>query len=141
MSLARAFPCYAFLLALLCAPAAAQEGPRVSLELCVVRSALVCGVDQVRVGETIKVRVTSPVSGRLSLIDENADSLQSSIVPLPGSSALIIVEAGRALDLPPPGEPIEFIVTEPAGNSILRATVLPNDGPRVTGVKPYRVVR
>lgn len=104
-------------------------GSQVSLEICVGASQ--CGASQVRVGEVIKVRVTSQVSGRLILLDQDANGAQVQLFPngLSRAGSAMSLRAGQSIELPMADHGFVFGVSEPAGASKLIALVIPDAAP------------
>lgn len=106
--------------------ALASNGLPLGVEIC--SAPATCGVRTLRVGDVITVRVTSPVSGRLVLIDQNAIGRQTQIVPngLSQAGASFLVRAGESINVPSPAFGFELAIGEPLGQSRLIAVVLPD---------------
>jgi len=107
-----------------------QSGGQVSLQICQTSTAR-CGLTEVRVGDEITIRVSSQISGRLILLDENARGEQTQIFPngLSSSGAGLTVAAGQVVQLPMSSHGFVFGVSEPIGPSRLVAMVLPEAAP------------
>lgn len=105
--------------------ALASNGSPLRVEIC--RADRTCGVRTLHVGEVITVRITSPVSGRLILIDQNAIGRQMQIVPngLSPAGASFTVRSGETIEVPSQSFGFEFAIGEPLGQSRLIAVVLP----------------
>ncbi|MDX2237756.1 MAG: TIR domain-containing protein [Hyphomonadaceae bacterium] len=104
-----------------------QGASAAQVTLCKPPPQAICDVGQVFVGEAVQIAITSPVAGRLILIDQASSGVQTQIFPngLTRASADLLVREGETLRLPLPEHGFEFVASAPAGSSRLIALVLP----------------
>lgn len=104
-----------------------HQSGQIQLDICDLHGA--CGPRTLRVGDKVRVRVLSPTSGRLILIDRDASGAQTQIFPegLTTEGANELVEAGTATMLPQARDGFEFEISEPVGASALIAMVVPQE--------------
>jgi hypothetical protein len=108
-----------------------QNGRQVGLDICTAGPPRTCGLTNVPVGAVIVVRVTSPVAGRLYLLDMASTGASTQIFPngLSHSGSELLIEAGQTIELPTAGQGFVFGVSEPVGPSRLTAMILPPETP------------
>jgi len=104
-----------------------QGASTAQVTLCKPPPQAICDVGQVFVGEAVQIAITSPVSGRLILIDQASNGVQTQIFPngLTRASADLLVTEGETIRLPLPEHGFEFVASEPVGSSRLVALILP----------------
>jgi hypothetical protein len=104
-----------------------QGASAARVSLCRSAADTACDIDAVTIGETVHIEIMSPVTGRLILIDQAANGVQTQIFPngLTPASADVLLAAGEAVRLPLPVHGFEFIAAEPAGSSRLIALIVP----------------
>lgn len=78
-----------------------------------------------RVGETVRIRVTSPTDGRLTLVTVDANDVVTPLFPTQGQDDR--VEAGKVVEVPRSPAAVDLVTLPPLGDSQLLAIVRPTD--------------
>ena len=107
------------------------DGAAVQIDICLLRDPERCNPGVINVGELVFVRITSRVSGRLILLDENSAGATTQVFPngLSAAGANLSIEAGEPLVVPRQGMGFRYQVQEPIGVSRLFALIVPSSAP------------